>query len=114
MENTVSNDNFNVARGIASIYDQNAFWVKLMAIVTALYGVSLCFTIVGAIIGIPSIYCAVVLWQSVNLARAGDTENAVIKTMFYFKVFGILTLVTIVGFVLMMMLGMGAALSGKF
>lgn len=114
MEATVSNDNFNVARGVAGIYDQNSFWVKLMAIVTALYGVTLCFTLVGAIIGIPSIYCAVVLWQSVNLARAGDTENAVKKTMFYFKLFGILTLITIVGMVLMVMLGMGAALTGGF
>lgn len=39
------------------------------------------------------IYAAVILWQSVDLARNGDAASALEKTMFFFKLFGVLTLI---------------------
>jgi len=78
---------------IAQTYDRNSLWIKLVSIATGLYGTGLSLTIIGAIVGIPMIYAAVILWQSVDLARNGDAASALEKTMFFFKLFGVLTLI---------------------
>lgn len=95
---------------IAKAYDQNSLWIKLVSIATGLYGFSLSLSIIGAIVGIPMIYCAVILWQSVGLARSGQTANAIDKTMFYFKLFGILTLLSLVGMLFGGFMGFGMML----
>lgn len=81
---------------IAQTYDRNSLWIKLVSVATGLYGIGLSLTIIGAIVGIPMIYCAVILWQSVDLARNGDAANALEKTMFFFKLLGVLTLLRLV------------------
>lgn len=78
---------------IAQAYDRNSLWIKLVSVATGLYGIGLSLTIIGAIVGIPMIYAAVILWQSVDLARTGNAANALEKTMFFFKLFGVLTLI---------------------
>lgn len=95
---------------VAKAFDRNGLWIKLVSVATGLYGLGLSLTLIGAVVGIPMIYCAVILWQSVDLARRGEAESALNKTMFFFKLLGILTLARLALSILWGFMGIGMVL----
>jgi len=95
---------------VAKAFDRNGLWIKLVSVATGLYGLGLSLTLIGAVVGIPMIYCAVILWQSVDLARRGEAESALNKTMFFFKLLGILTLARLALSILGGFMGIGMVL----
>jgi len=95
---------------VAKAFDRNGLWIKLVSVATGLYGLGLSLTLIGAVVGVPMIYCAVILWQSVDLARRGEAESALNKTMFFFKLLGILTLARLALSILGGFMGIGMVL----
>lgn len=93
-------------------------WMKLVGVMSIIYGILVALSIVGIIIAWLPIWMGVLLFQSANLidqAYSGEDQAALTQSLnrlkTYFTITGILTLIGLVGGAIMFMFGGLAALS---
>jgi hypothetical protein len=118
MENTAVSNASDVRDISLPIY-QCKGWMKFLAILSILDGVVCVFTLIGIIIAWLPIWVGILLWQSASsierAAEAGDKASLVAslsKLKTYFAIQGIITLLGIVFVILVLSLGMMAAILG--
>ncbi|NOZ60530.1 MAG: DUF5362 domain-containing protein [Calditrichaeota bacterium] len=100
------------------LYDAKG-WLKLIGIVSIIYGVLMIFTIVGIVVCWLPIWMGVLLYgaaSKIDAARSTGDSTAFLETMSklktYFIINGVLILIVIVGIVFAFVATGGAILSG--
>jgi hypothetical protein len=100
------------------LYDAK-FWMKLVAVMSILYGILVALSIVGILIAWLPIWMGVLLFQcagQVEQAYSADNaqalHNALMKIRTYFTIVGVLTLIGLVVAVLGFALGLTGMMAG--
>lgn len=108
----------NVIQQINSPLFEVKGWIKLIGIVTIIYGIALIFTLVGILICWLPIWLGYLLVKTSNAVEMahmnGDKYRLIealgrLKT--YFQIYGVLILIGLIGMVLSLLIGGGAMLS---
>lgn len=93
-------------------------WIKLLAVVSLIYGILMAISIFGLIIAWLPIWLGVLLWQSTGALEqaylAGDTERFIYaqkKLATWFTIMGIMLLLQLLLMMVGMFLGFGAVFS---
>ncbi|MCY4129671.1 MAG: DUF5362 family protein [Gammaproteobacteria bacterium] len=98
---------------------KNAIWLKILGVVLFVYGVFLCISIVGLLVGWLPIWLGVLLFSSAKrldvIKEEDSPEDAVEsieKISLFFKISGIVTLVYVVFLVLILLFFFVRGISG--
>lgn len=115
----MDSQNNDLIRQLSRPLAQGRGWMKLVAILTILYGVMIALTIIGLLIAWLPIWIGVVLFQSAAAIEeaevTGDPETmlrALNKLKSYFTIMGVLTLIGLLTFAAAMLLGFAGGMMG--
>jgi len=112
-------NNESLIRRLSLPLTQSRMWMKLVGVLMIVYGVFAALSIVGLLIAWLPIWTGVLLFQTANAAEeaqlTGDEEpmlRALGKLRVYFTIVGVLTLISLIPFVLGLLGALFGGMSG--
>lgn len=115
----MDNDNNALVTELSTPIYQAKGWMKLVGVLMILYGVMVALSIIGILIAWLPIWMGVLLFQSASNAEQANVNGdqtalytSLGKLKTYFTIMGIMTLISIVGTILALVLGVSGAMLG--